>query len=945
MGKSKLLTLAAVTALAAACTGSQGPAGSTGPTGPTGPGGSSTGIVSGTVTTTGTTSPASGVTVTALPGKATTTTAANGTYSLTLPIGVYTIAFTAPGVSGYTSGSISVTAGSTTTQNATLAYSPLVIATSVPYPAGFGTSPVVSASVTGGSGKYTYTWSSVSGPTALSLPSTTGSSVTVAMPQFSAVCGGLAPQYAGSTVQACTNAAFITPIVVPSRGGFLGVSAQQTNDMTYVLQVTATDGTYTQLALVDVRPMTVTQPPTWVGATPNFQTINMAVGDTVVLNAATTTVAYNWTLTVPGTSKAALANATNRNATFTPDVAGSYTATESVTAASLTIVANTYGGVTAVCSGCHGASGPGPAVIPEWSASAHANYFWNQPTQPAQSLFTFGLDGNFGQEYKNSDCVYCHTTGYQTPFAPNAVPPLMGGGGFSDTANGLSWVMPNPNAPPILNPATTSSNWAQLNPALQNFGSIQCEDCHGPVASFSKHTPMVSFSASMCGRCHDERPFHRKFEQWSTAVPGHANLQVAITEGTVQNNPASWGTSLSNGTQAAGLASCGRCHAGEGYVYWLYQQQGGCTNQAALTAAGNPPEGLLMVQNSDGSCTAVTSSATATSLNTALSNYGLNVNGVQPQTCQVCHDPHTTTLRVFDNTGPLPAGYSVTQAGAGAVCMTCHNTRNGARGDYLTPPLQSPSGTTLGAVPAVGAPHEANQADVYTGNNAYFLGAGPFPSPHMAVGDTCVGCHVQLYRPNPNIPGDGETTNHTFKFPTLSDGVTPDCTFCHASGVDGAGLIGAYTQGMGNVVTAANAAFQKAIAGLPNVVIRGSKQNVNIVGSGPTLTTLAGRSGITLSFATPINNPNATSGTVSTFTVSLANLCSDASPPPTTSFCTQVFSLSGTMAKANWNFNLIGDGGGGVFPGNAIHNPPFVTNVINSTVDALNQAGSSSYPY
>ncbi len=66
---------------------------------------------------------------------------------------------------------------------------------------------------------------------------------------------------------------------------------------------------------------------------------------------------------------------------------------------------------------------------------------------------------------------------------------------------------------------------------------------------------------------------------------------------------------------------------------------------------------------------------------------GLTRDTVQPQTCAVCHDPHaegassgepnTGTVRITDNTPMLPAGFAAKNVGRGAICITCHNTRNG----------------------------------------------------------------------------------------------------------------------------------------------------------------------------------------------------------------------------------------------------------------------------
>jgi predicted CXXCH cytochrome family protein len=75
--------------------------------------------------------------------------------------------------------------------------------------------------------------------------------------------------------------------------------------------------------------------------------------------------------------------------------------------------------------------------------------------------------------------------------------------------------------------------------------------------------------------------------------------------------------------------------------------------------------------------------------------YQVSQNNIQPQTCVSCHDPHATAvdpatggdehqLRFWDSTPLLPGGFAGVGMGAGAVCITCHNSRNGAYNLSLT---------------------------------------------------------------------------------------------------------------------------------------------------------------------------------------------------------------------------------------------------------------------
>jgi len=184
------------------------------------------------------------------------------------------------------------------------------------------------------------------------------------------------------------------------------------------------------------------------------------------------------------------------------------------------------------------------------------------------------------------------------------------------------------------------------------------------------------------------------FEEWQKS--GHANKQLAIEEATVEH-------------RGATAAHCGRCHAQQGFIAYLEQLQ-----------KGDP--GLL--KKPDGSAADVP----------YLTSLGLTEATVQPITCTACHRQDNFQLRVQNDTYILPAGFTAQGVGKGALCMTCHNTRNG-RISWEATELKSYS-----------APHVSAQADVIMGKNSYFLndtldGA----SPHATfTGDACVTCHLKL---------------------------------------------------------------------------------------------------------------------------------------------------------------------------------------------------------
>lgn len=256
-----------------------------------------------------------------------------------------------------------------------------------------------------------------------------------------------------------------------------------------------------------------------------------------------------------------------------------------------------------------------------------------------------------------------------------------------------------------------SGNFAALTAAQKQLGRISCENCHGPMAQHEAEgtlatAPKAFFNAEACGMCHDSGSHHDRYPLWSQSA--HANLGTA---------------------QAENRSSCTRCHTAQGFAKWA---------AAGLNSTGFS----ITIANDD----------------------------VEPQTCQACHDPHTTKLRI-DGSAPvtLPAGFTVSGGGAGQLCMSCHNTRNGAKGDAIS--LDTASSPFQ-------APHVAAQTDVYMGKNAYFV-SGIRVSRHAAVSETCVGCHMAKEGADPTLLFQPSSTNHTWR---VGEEL---CANCHGAEVNG----------------------------------------------------------------------------------------------------------------------------------------------------------------
>ena len=192
---------------------------------------------------------------------------------------------------------------------------------------------------------------------------------------------------------------------------------------------------------------------------------------------------------------------------------------------------------------------------------------------------------------------------------------------------------------------------------------------------------------------------------------------------------------------------CGSCHSAQGFLVYLNQLQNGL---ASRTIPAIP----------------------------------LTPDTVQPQTCATCHDPHavgassggdnTATVRVTDNTPMLPGGFAATGVGRGAVCIVCHNSRNGEKSAGSgNPGLHQDGDPQWNTLTSYSAPHEACQGDVLMGKNAYFVGNGDMRSPHSLITDTCATCHMELTPPPPLLSYNLSGTNHTFR-------ASPEiCIQCH----------------------------------------------------------------------------------------------------------------------------------------------------------------------
>lgn len=537
-------------------------------------------------------------------------------------------------------------------------------------------------------------------------------------------------------------------------------------------------------------------------------------GSTVTGTATQTT--WNFTLTpATGSALTALIDPTTRFPHFTPDVVGTYTVSETVSGQSMKIYAGQWVGVLKPAA--DGSDNPrgdlDPGCMPGCHTAVTQTKFTDWRKSGHSDIMVHGMAE--GSHYSLANCGKCHSVGGTYLNADTSA------GSFRDVAAAAGFTNATFLAKlvPSLDPAVTEkSKFFQGFPQVLQLSEVQCENCHGPnsngdVHGLAKPDPVdanaarVSFSADVCAPCHGEPRRHGRFQEWRES--GHGDVELAIAEGVAGVTAAvPFGTGPN--------ANCAGCHTSQGYTQLITQLQG-----------GNPLRTL-----SGASLTALAS---------------LRTNNVQPQTCVTCHTPHNAgrqpglvgnvvILRgdfqaggAFDGSTPLlPGGFQANGVGRGALCITCHNSRNGGlgtAGSATAPPVASlhedgnrffgfawtgtistvapvspvaysaatlADGTFVTAFTSYGDPHGACQGDNLMGRNAYFFGTGLIGqrSKHSLLADACVTCHLEKVPADPAFgvspTSSGTGTNHSFGIitdptKTAEAQVNALCQQCHGT--------------------------------------------------------------------------------------------------------------------------------------------------------------------
>jgi len=417
---------------------------------------------------------------------------------------------------------------------------------------------------------------------------------------------------------------------------------------------------------------------------------NIPIGIPVLLHGKQQ-ASYDWALTPPGGSSATLMDATGQSPDFTPDVVGTYTvtATDEATmeAVTLTIYAGTWKGIII------GEDSAGNPTVDASCTACHSSTVASWAQTGHAEIFKDNLDTS---THYGESCFACHTVGYD----PDVV-----NGGIDDASDYQAFLDSG-----LINAADPTAYATMLvdYPNSARHTNIQCENCHGPQDSEAHMQgsggPRVNISSDTCASCHGEPLRHARFQQWQ--LSRHANYELAVEEG-------------QSGT-------CAKCHTGNGYLAWLPVLTG------AVAGDINDPVNVTWTEDE-----------------------------THPQTCVTCHNPHAegdlsgndnnATVWISGDTPELLAGFTATDVGRGAICMTCHNTRRGLRNDSTWDETTDKDR----------APHLGAQTDMLMGQNVYFMEVGE-RGYHSELPDTCATCHMEETPPPPDLAYNLGGTNHTF---------------------------------------------------------------------------------------------------------------------------------------------------------------------------------------
>ncbi len=837
-----------------------------------------------------------GATVTTTVGSdtVTATTDANGVYSMTLASGIRTFAFSATGYTTY-SQSMEAVPGKTTTLNCTLNPTGPAAVTAARTDT---TSPVLPGSQITLSAKVfkfdpalasatpTYTWSVVSGP-AVTFDNANSATPTVTLASAAA--------FKKTLVELASPLYKVNPDEPPvniDRYKVVPFSYDQaiSQGNTTKLKVTATVGAKTYTAVVSVAAK--------IPAVPSTGLQNVPINQPVVLQGQfpfkNTDGTYvfpqrsTWSWSVTGPVPVTVNDASTAYPDFTPTASGTYVVSEGGLVR-LTVYAGTYTGMMTsaatpdpACNGCHSAK------VTTWLQTGHKAVLFSGIMEPLP-------DGHYA-----FTCTPCHSVGNGAT----------GSNGFADAAAAEKLT----DFARLQGDKNAEVDFWKSNPKSAALAGVQCENCHGPQANSGQHqvskasdpsvgNSRVSFSSNTCATCHARAPRHGRFPQWQKS--GHASLATV----TFNSNP--------DGTLAN---TCACCHTAQGFKAYRAILPGNTGNRG-LTVL---PASLTIYNAEPISCPACHASH----------NEGSSKVAANGNTYQDVNSANLATVGPdSSSTYMLPSGFAANGVGKGALCIACHNSRQGYNAAAGKADLHE-DGTSIAAFATLanyGAPHEACQGDVLMGRNAYWMGTNRYNSPqtrskHSYIADSCVTCHMELTTLDLTLALPGQT-RHDFK-------ATLDvCNKCHTS-YSGKSIQTTFDIKLLLVKQAIGAAIvnlktNMTPAGVTAVLVANRSGMVDVTTGGVTRRWfINNKTGQDAFLADPNNGGALVQGCTGNTALAdctgyLAGAPGIAANPNATVSLTGV---NGIIAKALWNTVLVQDDAS-----RGIHNPAFTFEVLDNT--------------
>lgn len=290
--------------------------------------------------------------------------------------------------------------------------------------------------------------------------------------------------------------------------------------------------------------------------------------------------------------------------------------------------------------------------------------------------------------------------------------------------------------PFVANNYSYAINYNNWNNMPQSLKNMSNIQCENCHGPGSVHTGSLSYNQSVCFQCHDDTDDEDVPNEWRTSV--HAQSLTAAAGGVTKN------------------ADCVKCHVSQEFVAVNFK------GQVTPTTVTDP--------------------------------YPIN--------CAACHDPHSAVnpnqLRLYGSNAVAGGSFTITNAGAGAICTSCHTDQTSDPNQLIQDALDY---TTTGESPTTATTIYQSTAELFAGGQGFTLtGAGPYAfsilsSPHttsqfVTAGgtDLCVTCH--MYNPSYFTLTTG---NHSF---AMSDGLVDDteaCGQCHTVGTPSGSYINTVT--------------------------------------------------------------------------------------------------------------------------------------------------------